>query len=65
MLIKKKMQRMALTAGRIAAEVYIIFRVYHLTKDSIDVRIYVDPEADRRSNNLVFDAQSWAVRRRA
>lgn len=53
---------MALTPGKTAAEIYVIFRVYHLTKDSIDVKIYVDPEADRRQNNLVFDANSWTVK---
>ncbi|KAK0103682.1 hypothetical protein ONS95_005692 [Cadophora gregata] len=60
-----RMQSLALTEGRVTADVYVIFRVYHLTRDSIDVKIYVDPEAHRRNNNLVFDAQSWSVKRRA
>lgn len=58
------MQRKALTPGSIAADVYVIFRVYHLTKDSIGIKIYVDPETDRRSTNLVFAANSWTVKRR-
>ncbi|KAH6672240.1 hypothetical protein B0J14DRAFT_69385 [Halenospora varia] len=57
-----RMQRMALSPGRTAAEIYVVFRVYNLTKSSMNVRIYVDPEAHRRQNSLVFETQSWTVR---
>jgi hypothetical protein len=55
------MQRMTLSPGRTAAEIYVIFRVYNLTQSSMNLRIYVDPEAHRRQNSLVFEAQSWTA----
>ncbi len=58
------MQRMALTPGETAAEVYVIFRVYNLKKDSMGLRIFVDPEKDRLRNRLLFESQAWTVAQR-
>ena len=55
------MQNRALSPGRTAADIYVIFRVYNLTKSSMDLKIYVDPEAHRQDNNLVFTEKSWVV----
>ena len=49
------MQRIAFAPGRIADEVYIIFRVYNLTKESLNVKLYMD------RNDLEFEAETWIV----
>lgn len=43
------------------ATVYVIFRVFNLDKDSVDLRIYVDPEVMREKRALVFTAKTWTV----
>lgn len=59
------MQRMTLTPGQSAAEVYIIFRVFNLGKEGLNLKVYVDPEAYGQRNELVFEPQSWTVTPRA
>ena len=56
------MQRMALVDGQVAQQIYVLFRVYDLGKDSLNVKIYVDPEAHRRSQALEFIEHTWTVR---
>lgn len=56
------MEGLALSPGRTAAEIYVIFRVYNLTKSSLNVHIYVDPETHKQQNSLVFEPQSWTVK---
>lgn len=59
------MQRMTLTPGQSAGEIYIVCRVYNLGRDNLNVKLYVDPEAYRLRNELAFEAQSWTVTPRA
>jgi hypothetical protein len=48
------MQRMALTEGESAPEVYIILRVYNLGREEVGVHVFLDPENWRRKKNLRF-----------
>jgi hypothetical protein len=57
----EKMQKMVLTEGQTAPEVYIILRVYNLGQEDIGLRIYLDPETGRRKNDLRFIAESYSV----
>lgn len=56
------MQDMALVDGQISQKIYVIFRVYDLGKESLNVKIYVDPEAYRRGGSLEFTQHTWTVR---
>jgi len=56
------MQDMALVDGQVSQKIYMLFRVYDLGKDSMNVKIYVDPEAHRRSRSLEFTQHTWTVR---
>ena len=51
---------MKLKDGEPSAEVYIILRVFNLDKDSIDMRIYVDP-AGMQGKELEFTPESYSV----
>jgi hypothetical protein len=55
------MQDMALVDGRISNKIYVVFRVYNLGRDSLDVKVYVDPEAHRRQGSLAFASHTWTV----
>ncbi|RFU34079.1 hypothetical protein B7463_g2224, partial [Scytalidium lignicola] len=55
------MQANALRQGYTSAQIYMICRVYDLGKDSMNLKIYVDPEAHRQRNALLF-AANWTVR---
>ncbi len=58
------MQEMALVEGQVSHKIYIIFRVYNLGRDSLNVKLYVDPWAHRRRGNqgtLVFAEHTWTV----
>lgn len=48
-------------AGQQLDCVYVIFRVYNLGRDSIGVRVLVDPEGLRQRGGLQFTAESWSV----
>ncbi|PVH80366.1 hypothetical protein DL98DRAFT_628772 [Cadophora sp. DSE1049] len=54
-----RMQRYTIPPGGTVPQVYIICRVFNLGKESLNVTIYVYPEAHRRSGDLVFEAQTW------
>lgn len=41
--------------------IYVVFRVFNLFKDSIDMRVYVDPDIMRQRRDLLFTAESWSV----
>ncbi|RFU29542.1 hypothetical protein B7463_g6794, partial [Scytalidium lignicola] len=41
--------------------IYMILRVFNLGKESIGVRIYVDPDALRHNGQLKFTADKWSV----
>ena len=41
--------------------IYVIFRVFDLYKDSIDMRVYMDPDIMRQRGDLIFTAESWSV----
>lgn len=43
-----------------STEVYIIIRVFNLDKDSIDMRVYVDP-AGMQGKELEFTPESYSV----
>lgn len=58
------MQANELRPGHTSARIYIICRVYDLGKDSMNLKIYVDPEAHRQRDALLF-AANWTVRPRA
>ncbi|KAE8310815.1 hypothetical protein BDV41DRAFT_566266 [Aspergillus transmontanensis] len=42
-------------------EVYIVFRVYHLGRDSMRVEAYVDPESLRLQGMLTFTPETYSV----
>ncbi|SCV57582.1 unnamed protein product [Fusarium fujikuroi] len=46
-------------------KVYILFRVHGLESGQVGLRVFIDPEALRKSGDLVFEAQSWTVTPRA
>ncbi|EDN02425.1 predicted protein [Histoplasma mississippiense (nom. inval.)] len=48
-------------AGEPNDEIYMIFRVYHLDKESIGVQIYLDPESLRQEERFIFTAESYSV----
>lgn len=56
-----KMQEMALQEDRASNKIYVIFRVYNLGRDSLNVKLYVDPEAHRRQGSLQFAQHTWTV----
>ena len=55
------MQDMALREGQVSNKRYAIFRVYNLGRDSLNVKIYVNPEAHRRQGSLEFAQHTWKV----
>lgn len=52
---------MRLTRGEVSPEVYIILRVFNLDKDTIDMRLYVDPKGMGEGGTLVFTPESYSV----
>jgi hypothetical protein len=54
------MQNKALVEGQVSRQIYVIFRVYNLGKENMNVKVYVDPEA-HRGRNLVFAVHQWTV----
>jgi hypothetical protein len=48
-----------------SAEVYIILRVFNLSKDNIDMRLYVDPAGMEERGELSFTSESYSVVPRA
>jgi hypothetical protein len=54
------MQEMALREGQVS-KIYVVFRVYNLGRDSLNVKVYVDPEAHRRQGSLEFAQHTWTV----
>jgi hypothetical protein len=55
------MERMRLTDEEVSPEVYIIFRVFNLDKDTIDMRLYVDPKGIEDGGVLAFTPESYSV----
>ncbi len=55
------MKKMRLAKGEVSPEVYIIFRVFNLDKDGIDMRLYVDPKGVEEGGELVFTPESYSV----
>ena len=47
--------------SRRAEEIYVIFRVFNLRKDSIGLKILVDPESIRQRGELEFTPTTWSV----
>lgn len=56
------MQNNALVAGQISEKIYVVFRVYNLGKENLNVRIFVDPEAHRGAGDLLFEEHTWTVK---
>ena len=42
-------------------EIYTIFRVFNLGKEPTGLRIYIDPEEQRRAGKLKFTTDKYAV----
>lgn len=42
--------------------VYLIFRVFDVTKSNVDFKILFDPEAMRRDGTLKFTTDKWRVK---
>jgi hypothetical protein len=55
------MERMRLITGEVSLEVYIIFRVFNLDKETIDMRVYVDPKGIEEGGDLIFTPESYSV----
>jgi hypothetical protein len=57
------MQRYKLAAQSPVAEskIYVIFRVFDLGKDTMNLRIYIDPESLRLQDRLRFAPESYNV----
>jgi hypothetical protein len=51
---------MALVQGQVSEKIYVIFRVYNLGRDNLNMKIYVDREA-HRGMNLAFAEHTWTV----
>lgn len=56
------MERMRIDHSSPGNEIYVVFRVYNLGKNGMGVKLYVDPESLRQSNELVFTPESYSVR---
>ncbi|KAI1377806.1 hypothetical protein F4677DRAFT_458573 [Hypoxylon crocopeplum] len=56
----RRMQQNVLTEAN-SSKIYVIFRVYHLGKDNMGLRVYLDPESLRLSRQLAFTAETWSV----
>lgn len=41
--------------------IYAIFRVFNMTKGSLGVKVYVDPDQMRRDGELKFEVDKWTV----
>jgi hypothetical protein len=50
-----------LNVGLEEPEIYVVFRVYYLGKESMGLKIYVDPESLRQEQRLVFSPESYSV----
>ncbi|GIC90505.1 uncharacterized protein Aud_006939 [Aspergillus udagawae] len=59
----RRMQTMwtDINAGLEEPEIYVVFRVYYLGKESMGLKIYVDPESLRQEQRLVFSPESYSV----
>lgn len=49
------------TVGGNSNKIYVVFRVYNLGRDSMSLRIYMDPEQLRLNEELDFTAETWSV----
>ncbi|KAK3367905.1 hypothetical protein B0H63DRAFT_489977 [Podospora didyma] len=49
------------TQSRQTDGLYVVFRVYNLGKDSVGVKVLVDPESLRQRGELAFTARTWSV----
>ncbi|KAI9372834.1 hypothetical protein BJX61DRAFT_542344 [Aspergillus egyptiacus] len=63
---KSQYQRMQNPSGGAAGGrplecVYVVFRVFNLGRDSVGVKVYVDPESMRERRELLFTAETWSV----
>jgi hypothetical protein len=43
------------------ASVYVIFRVYNLGRDSVGMKVYVNPGLMEARGELVFTTETWSV----
>jgi hypothetical protein len=50
-----------LNVGLEEPEIYVVFRVYYLGKESMGLKMYVDPESLRQEQRLVFSPESYSV----
>lgn len=41
--------------------VYLICRVFNINRDTIGMRVYLDPEQLRQDGQLRFAGQAWSV----
>lgn len=41
--------------------IYLVCRVFDLTKDQIGMALYVDPERLKQNGELEFTAETWTV----
>ncbi|KAE8325087.1 hypothetical protein BDV39DRAFT_207210 [Aspergillus sergii] len=58
----RRMQRMQIwPSDGFPDEVYIVFRVYRLGRDSMRVQAYVDPESLRLQGRLTFTPETYSV----
>ncbi|KAE9369740.1 hypothetical protein N431DRAFT_493510 [Stipitochalara longipes BDJ] len=57
----QRMERMRLKKREVSSEVYIILRVFNLDKDTIDMRLYVDPKGVKEGGDLIFTPESYSV----
>jgi hypothetical protein len=52
------MEEKRLIDGKVSLQVYIIFRVFNLDKDIIDLHLYVDPKRLEERGDLIFKSTS-------
>lgn len=57
-----QMERLALEPGTPASAVYVLIRVFNVEQESIGVRVFVDPETQRRAGRLDFSVDTWKVK---
>lgn len=55
------MRNNVISDGAVRDVIYVIFRVYNLGSNDMGVKVYLDPETLRLSEQLSFTADTWSV----
>ncbi len=56
------MNKMRIPPGKSTAEIYMIMRVFELSKDTMGVKVYLDPDTLREDGALIFTPETYSVK---